>query len=52
MAASKNLGKGEQIPRGRARFIAQYLENFGRRGIGRGLGPPPLAVNGSRGLMV
>ena len=42
MAASNNICRGEQIPQ----------ENFGRRARGRGLGPPPLVVNCSRGLIV
>ena len=52
MAASNTLCRGEQIPQGKARFIAQYLGNFGRRGRGRGLGPPSLVVNCSRGPIV
>ena len=52
MAASNNLCRGEQIAQGRATFKVQYLDNFGRRGRGRGLGPPPLMVNCSRGPIV
>ena len=49
-ASNNNLWRREQIPQGRAGVIARALESFGRRGRGRGLGPPPLSVNCLGGL--
>ena len=44
-ASNNNLWRREQISQGRTGVLARALEHFGRRGRGRGLGPPPLSVN-------
>ena len=44
-ANNNNLWSREQFSQGRARALVRAMEDFDRRGGGRGLGPPPFSVD-------